>query len=110
MLADALVHALVATAQQGEPIAAGKLVRNRVVELTPRGRQHHDPARGQHRAGVGPVHGLQRRVDDVDPDQHPRTASVWSVVDLPVRERRRVAVVEQAQVVTESQRVSHVPL
>src|SRR5258708_4499365 len=43
------------------------------------------------------VHRLERRRDDVDPENHARAAAVRLVVDLTRAERRRFAVVEEAQ-------------
>ena len=43
------------------------------------------------------VHGIERRRDDVHPEHHPRPTPVRLVVDLAGAERRRVAVVEDAQ-------------
>ena len=48
--------------------------------------------------GHAAVDGVERGRDDVDAQHHPRPAAVRRVVDLAVRERRRVAVAEEAQV------------
>ena len=53
---------------------------------------------GDHRAGRLPaVGGLERGGDDVDAQDHARSAAVRLVVDLPRAQRRRVAVVEEPQ-------------
>jgi hypothetical protein len=110
LLAHALVDALVAPAQQGERLQPGELLRHRIVERAPGCRQHHDPARRWARRAPLAVHGAQGGIDDVDPQDHPRPAPIWRVVDLAVGERRRVAVVEEAQVMAEAQRVADVTL
>ena len=56
-------------------------------------RERRDP-RGQ-RAAVG---GVEGRRDDVDPQHHARAAPVRVVVHLPLFERCRVAVAEQAKI------------
>ncbi len=48
-------------------------------------------------SGRSAVHGVERGRDDVDAQHHPRPAAVRVVVDLARGERRRVAVVEDAQ-------------
>ncbi len=51
-----------------------------------------------HRAGAArAVRAIERRRDDVDAQHHPRAAAVRLVVHLAGAERRRVAVVEEAQ-------------
>ncbi len=65
----------------------------RVVEHAARGREHDRP-----RPDPGlPVGRLERRIDDVDPHHHPGAAAVGRVIDLPGAERRRLPVVEAAQ-------------
>jgi hypothetical protein len=48
--------------------------------------------------GAVSVGRVERRRDDVDAQHHARAAAIRVVVDLPLPERRRVAVVEQPQV------------
>ena len=61
-------------------------------------------------AGLVSVGDVQRRRDDVDPQDHARAAAVRLVVDLAVPERRRVAVVEQAELELGSEHGSERPL
>ena len=56
------------------------------------------------------VGGLERGGDDVDAQDHPRAAAVRLVVDLAGAERRRVAVVEEAQLELAAEDVRDRPL
>ena len=100
VLVHPLVEALVAAAEQRHVRLLGQLVGELVVEQPPGRREQHDPRPLPARVG-----GLQRRVDDVDPQHHPGPAAVGRVVDLPGAERRRVAVVEEPQLVPFADRV-----
>ena len=71
---------------------SGELLHQRLVELAALWRER-DDAVGRKLA----VDGLERRGDDVDAQHHPGAAAVRVVVDLARRERRRVAVVEDAE-------------
>ena len=48
-------------------------------------------------SGASAVGGVERCCDDVDAQHHAGTAAVRLVVDLAGAERRRVAIVEEAQ-------------
>ena len=98
----ALVEALVAAAEKGHVRLGRQLVREPVVEQPAGGREQNDP-----RLLAISVGGLQRRVDDVDAQHHPGAAAVRRVVHLAGIERRRVAVVEEAQLVPRAERVLH---
>ena len=56
------------------------------------------------------VRGLQRRVDDVDAQDHPGAAAVRSVVHLAAAQRGRVPEVEEADLGPPLDRVSDVTL
>ena len=91
MLQDALVEALEPGREQGQVLLARELVDDPLVELPALRRQRDHPVLGQ-----AAVDALERRGDDVHPQDHPRAAAVRLVVDLAPR--RPVAVVEEAQV------------
>ena len=57
-----------------------------------------------------PVGSAQRRVYGVDPEHHARSAAVGGVVDLTAAERRRVAVVEEANLRAALSALRDVPL
>ena len=59
---------------------------------------------------IGAVGGLERGVDDVDPEDHPGAAPVGSVVDLAGAQRSRVAVVVEAKLGAVLERVGDVAL
>ena len=92
MIDDPLVEALEARREHHELALGGQLLHERLVELAPLRRQRDDPRR----LGVT-VGRVERCRDDVDPQHHPRPTAVRRVVDLARPQRRRVAVVEQAQ-------------
>ncbi len=106
VLADPVVDSLVATAQERQMRLGGELGGEPVVEL-PAGRREHDGPRGPGPIAVG---GLERRVDDVDAQHHPGTAAVGRVVHLTAAERGRVAVVEDAELGAQLERVTDVTL
>ena len=92
MLEDPLVEALEAGREKRQRVLACELVDEPLVQLaTLRGEGDHPPV------ALYAVHGLEGRVDDVDAQHHARTAAVGLVVDLPARERREVAVVEELE-------------
>ena len=105
VLVDPIVEPLVAPAEQCHVRLGDQLVGDRVVKQWPRRREQHHPRL----LGLA-VGGLQRRVDDVDPQHHPRPTPIGRVVDLPRRQRRRVPIVEQPQLVPRGDRVRHRPL
>ena len=82
VLEDPLVEALVAPAQQRERRLGGQLGRQRVVEQPPARRQGDHPPRLPQRRGIDPVARPQRRLHDVDAQDHPRAAAERRVVDL----------------------------
>jgi hypothetical protein len=106
MLADALVDALVAAAEQGEMRLGRELGDQVVVEPPPRGAEHDHPGAGRCVA----VRRAQRRVDDVDAKHHPGSAAVGSVIHLAARQRRGLAIVKEAELRAPLDRVSHVAL
>jgi hypothetical protein len=86
-------------------LLCGELFDQLLVELTAlRGQRDHPVA------GIVSVGCVQRRRDDVHPQDHARAAAVRLVVDLAVPERRRVAVVEQAKLELGSEDGSERPL
>ena len=106
---DALVDALVASAQQAE-VTLRELARQRVVELAPLGRQLDDAPSLAHRRAVDPIHRLERGGHHVDAQDHAGAAAIRRVVDLQVLERRVVAVVPHRDVRAELSGASHVDL
>ena len=70
----------------------GELLDERLVELPPLRRERDHPRRA-----LVAVDGVERRRDDVDAQHHPRATAVRRVVDLPGAQRRRVPVVEEAE-------------
>ena len=91
MLQDALVEALEPGGEQGQVLLARELVDDPLVELPALRRQRDHPVLGQ-----AAVDALERRRDDVHPQDHARAAAVRLVVHLAAR--RPVPVVEEAQV------------
>src|SRR4029079_6821205 len=84
LVVHALVEALVAAAQERQPLQRGELRHALVAELAPDRRQHRHPALVEHALDGRGVDALERGADDVDPDHHPRSAAVGGVVHLPV--------------------------
>ena len=110
MLDDALVEALVAPAQQRDRRLRGELVDEVVVEHPAAGRQRDDaPLRAQVDR-VDAVEAAQRRVHDVDAQDHAGAAAERRVVDLAAAQRRVVARVERAHLAAAADRVAHVAL
>ena len=70
----------------------GELLDHRLRQLPPLRRQ-----RDHALLGRAAVDGVERGRDDVDPQHHARAAAVRLVVHLAGAQRRRVAVVEEAQ-------------
>ena len=91
VLQDALVEALEPGREQGQVLLARKLVDDPLVELPSLRRQGDHPVLGQ-----AAVDALERRRDDIHPQDHSRATAVGLVVDLAAR--RPVPVVEEAQV------------
>ena len=87
---DAGVESLEAGGEHRDRRLGGELLDERLVELAALRRQR-DHARGP-RVAVG---RLERGRDDIDAQDHARTAAVGRVVDLAGAQRRRVAVVEE---------------
>ena len=90
---DPLVEAFEARGEEGQALFLGELLDHPLVELA--------ALRGERDDAVlrnPSVDGVERSRDHVDPQHHPRPAPVRSVVHLAVRERRRVAVAEEAKV------------
>ena len=92
MLDDPLVEALEARREERQWLLLGKLLHQLLIELASLRRQRDHPV-----AGSPAVDRVESGRDDVDPENHPRAAAVRLVVDLASRERRRVAVAEQAE-------------
>ena len=90
---DPLVEALEPRGEEGQPLLAGELLDDRLVELAALRRERDHAVLG-HAA----VDGVERRRGDVHAQHHARPAAVRRVVHLAVRKRRRVAVAEEAQV------------
>ncbi len=103
----ARVEALVAAAEQRDAVAGGELARVGVVEAPPARIERHDAALGPHALEIAAVGALDGARDRVDAQQHPRAAAERRVVDLRVRERRVVAVGEEAQRQRAVQRALH---
>ena len=92
MLDDPLVEALEAGREKRQLLLARELFDQLLIQLASLGRQGDHPVAGR------PVVGcVERGGDDVDPQDHARAAAVGLVVHLTGLERRRVAVVEQAE-------------
>ena len=72
---------------------SGELLDQLLIELAALRRQSDHPV-----VGAVSVGRVERRCDDVDPQHHARPAAVRVVVHLPLVERCRVAVAEQAKV------------
>ena len=78
--------------QDGDGGLRRELLDELLVELSSlRGERNHP------RRAVVAVRGPKRGVDDVDAEHHAGAAAVGIVVHLPRAERRRIAVVEEAQ-------------
>ena len=92
MIEDPLVEALEARGQQRQRLLGGELLDELLVELAALRRERDHPVI-RHAA----VDRVERGRDDVDAQHHPGPAAVRVVVDLPGRQRRRVAVVEDAE-------------
>ena len=79
MLQDALIEALEPGREQGQVLLARELVDDPLVELPALRRQQRDhQVRGQ-----AVVDALERRRDDVHPQDHARAAAVRLVVHSP---------------------------
>src|SRR5690348_4193358 len=110
VIEDALIEALVASAEQRQLLLLRQLVHERVVEQTAaRGQRDHPPIAGQ-RYRVDAVAGTQRGLDDIDAQHHPGAAAERHVVDLSGVERRVVAVVDVPQPMPARDRISDVAL
>ena len=110
MLKDPGVEALVAAAQQGQPVARRQLARVRVVEDPAARVERHDPPRRPHLVERPAVGALHRGRDHVHPEHHPRPAAERRVVDRAVLQRGVVAVAVEAQPQAVGQRVLDGPL
>src|SRR6185295_8281446 len=106
VLPDALVDPLIAATQKSHLPFPCQLTCEGIVELAPRGGQQDDALS----LTAFPVGSVQRRVYGVNPEHHARSAAVGGVVDLTAAERRRLAVVEEANLRAELERVGDVPL
>ncbi len=73
-------------------LLGGELLDDRLRQLPALRGQRDDPV-----AGLAAVGGVERSRDDVDAEHHAGAAPVRLVVDLAGAERRRVAVVEEAE-------------
>ena len=93
MREHALVEALEARRQKGQPLLACELLDHVLRQLPALRRQRDDSMSG--RVAVG---RLERGRNDIDAEHHPGSAAVGLVVDLRSGERCVVAVAEQAQV------------
>ena len=92
MVEDPLVEALEPSRQQRQRLLGRELLDELLVELPPLRRERDDAV-----LGSSAVDGVERGRDDVDAQHHPRPAAVRVVVDLAGGQRRRVAVVEDAE-------------
>ena len=92
MLDDPVVEALEPGREERERLLGGELLDDAPASAAV-------PAASARRPGArgAAVRGVERRRDDVDAQHHPGAAAVRLVVDLAGAERRRVAVVEEAQ-------------
>jgi len=100
VLVDAVVEALVASAEQRQVRLGDQLVGDLVAQHRPGRREQHDP-----RPRPPAVGGPQGGVDHVDPQHHAGAAAVGRVVDLAGAQRGRLAVVDQPQLVALGERV-----
>src|SRR4029453_8027241 len=107
MLANPLIDSLITAAKKRQRFDLGELRGNPVVELASRRSQDRNVPVS---VGVGSVNGLQCRVDHVHPDDHACATSVGSVVNLTARERGRIAIVEEPQLVALPEGIAHMPL
>ena len=110
MLEDALIEALVASAQQRQRRLGCELSGERVVEHAPARRERdHSPALAQ-LDGVDRIARAQSAFHDVYAQQHARPAPEGRVVDLPAAERRVIAEVHALEARPARQHVAHVAL
>ena len=92
LIDDPGVESLEAGGEHRERGLRHELLDERLVELPALRRQRDHPCGP--RVAVG---SLERGRDDIDPQDHARTAAVGRVVDLPGAQGRRIAVVEEAK-------------
>jgi hypothetical protein len=92
VLDDALVEALEAGREKRQLLLVRELFDQPLIQLASLGRQRDHPVLGE-----AAVSRVERCSGDVDAQDHARAAAVGVVVDLTGLERRRVAVVEQAE-------------
>src|SRR5207244_9350256 len=85
-------EALEARGEECQPLLRRELLDRPLVELASLWRQGDDTMVGHPTVGR-----VERRGDDVHAQDHPGTAPVGLVVDLAGPQRRRVPVVEEAQ-------------
>ena len=110
MLEDALIEALVASAQQRQRGLGCELSRKRVVEhARARRERDHPPALAQ-LDGVDRIARAQSAFHDVYAQQHARPAPEGRVVHLPAAERRVIAEVHALEARPARQHVAHVAL
>ena len=93
MREDALVEPLEARGQQRQPLSGGELLDDLLGQLPSLRGQRNDAV-----VGDAAVRSVESSGHDIDAQHHSRAATVGIVVHLGVRERRVVAVAEQAQV------------
>src|SRR5258708_6815648 len=93
MLDNPLVEALEAGREQGHVLELGELFDHLLGQLPPLRAERNHRMRG-----ALAVHRVERRGDDVDPQDHPRPTPVRLVVDLAVLQPRQVAGGEEPQV------------
>ena len=99
---DSLVEALEPSREESENGLRCELLDKLLVELTALRRERNHPVLRN-----SPVYSIERRRDDIDPEHHPRPASVRVVVHLARAERRRVAVVHDPEIELGSEYRSH---
>jgi hypothetical protein len=97
VLERARVEALVAAAEERDALARCELARVRVVEAAAAGIECHDASAGARRCELAAVGALDGAGHRVDAHEHARTAAERRVVHLRVRQRRVVAIREEAQ-------------
>ena len=92
MLDDPVVEALEPGREERDRLLRGELLDDGLGQRPALRGQRDDPV-----IGGSAVRGVERGRDDVDAEHHAGAAAVRLVVDLPGAERRRVAVVEEAE-------------
>jgi hypothetical protein len=82
-----------------------QLIGQLIIQQPPRGREQDNPRVLPIRIG-----SLQRRIDNINPENHPRPTPIGRIINLPSAKRSGIAIVEQTQFIPLSQSILHRPL